>query len=217
MPSSKAWIFERRRHGRSGHCGFRVGFGDHRRVAAVQRCGADLLPVQPGDPKTGARPFYPQPDVLQPVAERVQHAPNSGRARHRWAPRRRRLLPDRGFPRHFPHHELHAQHGSAQHRQMGGGGVPAELPLQDTAPGRGDGAGIHVDTLTLLRHRGHLPLLGRVPPPLRVVHSLQCQGEGSRDALCHFHRGFPLSHFPAHADRAVRNVSESAESCEVSL
>lgn len=66
---------------------------------------------------------------------------------------------------------------------MGGGGVSAELPLKNTAPGRSDSARIHVDTLTLLLNSGHLSLLGRLPPPLRIVHSLQCEGEGSRDAV----------------------------------
>lgn len=100
---------------------------------------------------------------------------------------------------------------------MGGGGVPAELPLKNTAPGCSDSAGIHVDTLILLLHSGHLPLLGRVQPPLRVVHPLQCEGEGSRDAVHHFQRGFALSHVPPHTCRDVCNISESAESCKVSL
>lgn len=100
---------------------------------------------------------------------------------------------------------------------MGGSGVPAELPLQNKTSGCGDSAGIHVDTLALLLHRGHLALLGRVPPPLRIVHSLQCEGEGSRGAVRRLQRGFTLSHVPPHAHRVVRNVSESAESCKISL
>lgn len=75
-------------HGRSGYHCLRVSFGDHFRVAAVQRCGADLLFVQSGDPQTGARSFHPQLDVLQPVAKRVQHATNSCRDRDHGPPRR---------------------------------------------------------------------------------------------------------------------------------
>lgn len=116
MHSSKVWIFERGQHGRSGLSCFRVGFGDYCCVAAVQHCGADLLCVQPGDPQTGTRSFYSQLDVLQPVAKRVQHATNSDRAHHHGPPRRQRLLSDCGFPRHFSHHKLYAEHGSSQHR-----------------------------------------------------------------------------------------------------
>lgn len=100
---------------------------------------------------------------------------------------------------------------------MGGGGFPVKLPLKNTAPGRSDCIRIHVDTLTLLLHSGHLSLLGRVPPPLRIVHSLQCEGEGSRDALRYLYRGFVLSHLPPHADRVVCNISESVKSSKVSL
>lgn len=100
---------------------------------------------------------------------------------------------------------------------MGGGGFPAELPLKNTAPGCSDSSRIHVDTFTLLLHGGYLPFLGRLQPPLRIVHAVQCESEGSWDAVHHFHRGFALSHFPSHADRPVCNVSESSQSCEVSL
>lgn len=98
MHSSKVWIFERKHHGRSGCSCFRVRFGDYYCLAPVQRCGVDLLSVQPGDPQTGTWSFYSQLDVLQPVAKRVQHATNSGRSNHHWPPRRQRLLSNRGFP-----------------------------------------------------------------------------------------------------------------------
>lgn len=116
MRSFQVWIFRRRHHGRSGRSCFFADFGDYHRVAALQRRSADLFSAQSGNPQAGARSLHPQLVVLQPVAERVQHASNFGRARHFGAPRRQRLLSDRGFPRHFPHHELNAQHGSAQHR-----------------------------------------------------------------------------------------------------
>lgn len=116
MHLSKVWIFKRKRHGRSGRSCIGVRCRDYYRVAAVQHCGADLLSVQPGDPQTGTWSFYSQLDVLQPVAERVQHASNSGRPHHQWSARRQRLLSNCGIPRHFSHHKLHAQHGSAQHR-----------------------------------------------------------------------------------------------------
>lgn len=100
---------------------------------------------------------------------------------------------------------------------MGGGGVPTELPLKNKASRCGDSARIHMDTLILLLYSGDLPLLGRISSPLRIVHSVQCEGEGSRDAVHHFHRGFTLSDVPPHTDRVVCNVPESVESCKVSL
>lgn len=113
MHFSKVWVSERKHDGRSGHSCLCAGFGDYCRVAAVQRCGADLLYVQSGDPQTGTRPFYSQFDVLQPVAERVQHATNSDRAHHHGPPRGQRFLSNCGFPRHFSHHKLHVDHGSS--------------------------------------------------------------------------------------------------------
>lgn len=113
MYSSKVWIFKREHHARSGHSCFSVGFRDYCRVAAVQRCGADLLSVQPGDPQTGTRSIHSQLDVLQPVAKRVQHATNSGRAHHYGPSRRQCLLSNCWFPRQFSHHKLHAHHGSS--------------------------------------------------------------------------------------------------------
>lgn len=108
MRSFQVRIFRRRHHGRSGHSCFFVDFGDYRSVAALQRRGADVLSVQPGDPQTGTRSLHPQLVVLQPVAERVQHASNSGRACDFWAPRRQRLLSDSGVSRHLSHHKLNA-------------------------------------------------------------------------------------------------------------
>lgn len=115
MHWSKVRIFKRKHHGRSGYNCFRVGCGDYCRVAAVQRCGADLFSVQPGDPQTGSRSLYSQLDVLQPVVKCVQHAANCGWAPHHGPPRRQRLLSNCGFPRYFSHHKLNAQYGCAQH------------------------------------------------------------------------------------------------------
>lgn len=207
-----------KRHGRSGHRCFCLDFGGHRRVAAVQRAGADLLSVQPGDPQAGARAVHPQPDAVQPVAERVQHAAHSGRARGRGAARRRqRRVPGGGVPRHLPHHQLHAQHGSAQHRQVGGGGVPAQLPLENAAQGRSARARLHVDALALLRCGGQLPLVGRLQPALRVVHPLQRAAQRSRGAVRGVHGGPAHPHLPPHAACDVCHLPEGAESGQVSL
>lgn len=116
MDSSEVWIFESKRHGRSGYSCFRLGRGDYCRVAAVQRCGADMFSVQPGDPQAGTGSFYSQLDVLQPVAKCIQYATNSDWAHHHGPPRRQRLLSNSGVSRHFSLHKLHAQHGSSQHR-----------------------------------------------------------------------------------------------------
>lgn len=71
MNSSQVGEFERKHNGRSGRSCFCVHFGDYYSVADLQRRGADLLSLQPGDPQAGTSSVYSQPDVLQPVAKRV--------------------------------------------------------------------------------------------------------------------------------------------------
>lgn len=217
MPSTKAWVFDRERHGRGGHRCLCAGSGDHRRVAAVQHRGADLLSLQPADSQAGTGALHSQPDVLQLVAERVQHATHPDRTRHRGPPRWPRALSGGGFPRHFPHHECHVEHGGSQHRQVAGGGLPTQLPLQDAAPGRSDGSLLHVDALAVLLRGRLLAALGRLPSALRVVHPVQREGARSRDTVLHLHLGFALPHLPSDSGRAVRHLPQSAQSCTVPL
>lgn len=207
----------RTHHAHSGRSCISVCSSDHRCIVAVQRGGGYLLSVQPGDSKAGSRVVYPQPYLLQPVSYRFYHASNSGRSYQQRKPWKRWVLSNCGFPGHFSHHELNAQYGGFEHRSMGGSGFSAELPLQSTTPGRSDRAWIHVDALALLLHGGHLPLLGWVPSPLRIMYALQCESKRLPDAVYHLHCGFTLSHFSLDLNRVVCNVPESAESCEVSL
>lgn len=162
-----------------GHCGgntLYVGGCDYYSVVAVQRPGADLLSLQPGDPQAGPRSVQPQPHLLQLVADRVQHAAYFGGAHQQGSTRRRRLLPGRGFPGDIPVHQLDAEHGSSEHRQVDSGGVPAEVPLKNAPQGRGFCARVHVGALHVVLHGGHLPLMGGIPPALRILHPVQPQG-----------------------------------------
>ena len=202
-----------------GHCGGNplcVGGCDHYSVVVVQRPGAGLLSVQPGDPQAGAGSLQPEPHLLQLVADGVQHAAHSGGTRQQRAAGRRRLLPHRGLPGDLPVHQLDAEHGSAEHRQVDRGGLPAEVPLQDAPQGRGVRPRLHVGALHVLLHGGRLPLLGGVPPAVRVLHPVQPQGE-QPDPVRHLHRLFPLVHLPAVLYSVVCDIPQSAESGEVPL